>query len=403
MNKYVVKNFIMNDGTRSCQIIHTSLKPLVYPNLYLVSEIVNDKYTSSTKLAVAKIIIMLLNFFEKKNIDLEKVINDKCFLAREDIKDIITYMSKRKANGNIYEFNHREVSSGTKCYRVKIAFKYIKWLCEYLIGSEAHNDSQARLFLRMLNGYTPRKQIADTYYMGDGKAIDSTQKKVLFRYIGANSSSNIYSENVRKRNELIIILLYSLGMRKGELLNLRISDINFDKSTISIIRRHGDIFDTRVNQPVVKTLSRKMKVSEWVIGKVIEYIQTERRNYIGKKPHDFLIISHKGGKQAGLPMSVSSYEKTIQKIREHDPILKEFSGHSLRHTWNYEFSVKIENLNLSLNGLSTELIRSYAMGWTPYSQMSNVYNATYVREQANRILSLVQDRIQNELKELVNE
>ncbi|MDY0900057.1 hypothetical protein [Pantoea agglomerans] len=102
MNKYVIKSFIMNDGTRSCQIIHSSLKPVVYPNLYLVSEIVNDKYTASTRLAVAKVIIMLLDFFEKKNIDLEKVINDKCFLAREDIKDIITYMSKRKAKGNIY-------------------------------------------------------------------------------------------------------------------------------------------------------------------------------------------------------------------------------------------------------------------------------------------------------------
>lgn len=403
MNKYVVKSFIMNDGTRSCQITHSNLIPVVYPNLYLVSEMENEKYTSSTRLAVAKVITMLLNFFEKRKIDLEKVINEKCFLAKEDIKDIIEYMTKRKAKGNIYGLNNREVSSGAKCYRVKVAFRYIRWLCEYLIGSEAHIDSQAILFLRMLNGYTPRKKIADTYYMGDGKAIDSTQKKALFRYVGANSSSNIYSENVRKRNELIIILLYSLGIRKGELLNLRVSDVDFEKHTILIIKRHGDKFDCRVNQPVVKTLSRKMKVSEWVIGKIIEYIQTERKNYIGKKPHDFLIISHRGGKLAGLPMSVSSYEKTIQKIREHDPILKEFSGHSLRHTWNYEFSMKMENLKTSLNGLSSELIRSYAMGWSTNSQMSNVYNSTYVLKQANRILSLVQDSIQNELKGLVNE
>ncbi|MFP1891776.1 tyrosine-type recombinase/integrase [Lonsdalea quercina] len=403
MNKYIVKSFIMNDGTRSCQITHSNLVPVVYPNLYLVSEMVNEKYTFSTRLAVAKVITMLLDFFEKRKIDLEKAINDKCFLAKEDIKDIIKYMTKRKANGNIYGLNNREVSSGAKCYRIKVAFRYIRWLCEYLIGSEAHIDSQAIFFLRMLNGHTPRKKIADTYYMGDGKAIDSTQKKALFRYVGANSSSNIYSENVRKRNELIIILLYSLGIRKGELLNLRVSDVDFEKHTISIIKRHGDKFDCRVNQPVVKTSSRKMKVSEWVIGKIIDYIQTERRNYISKKPHDFLIISHRGGKLAGLPMSVSSYEKTIQKIREHNPILKEFSGHSLRHTWNYEFSMKIENLKTSLNGLSLELIRAYAMGWTTNSQMSNVYNSTYVLKQANRILSLVQDSIQNELKGLVNE
>lgn len=95
-----------------------------------------------------------------------------------------------------------------------------------------------------------------------------------------SSNKNIYSLRVRKRNELIIILLYSLGLRKGELLNIRVSDIKFEDNMISITRRHDDKYDGRVKQPLVKTLERDLKVSDWIINKIHDYITTDRREYI---------------------------------------------------------------------------------------------------------------------------
>ncbi|MCS5808167.1 hypothetical protein LNO89_13725 [Klebsiella pneumoniae subsp. pneumoniae] len=47
-------------------------------------------------------------------------------------------------------------------------------------------------------------------------------------------------------------------MRAGELLNLRIGDIDFAESTIAIRRRANDKTDSRVYQPLVKTCEREV-------------------------------------------------------------------------------------------------------------------------------------------------
>ena len=285
MKKYKIKSFIMKDGTRSCLLYDSEQKPLLYPNLYLENEVRRRNNTATTALAVAKSISILLWVLDRRNINLESAISDKRFLTREDIKNIVYCMSGKTTPENVININEkgRLVSSGTRFYRIKITISFISWLCEYLLGSKAYIDEEAKLFLRMLNGYCPKKKLDENFYTKRHKAIDECQKKALFKYVSVNSKDNIYSESVRKRNELIIILLYSLGLRKGELLNMRISDIDFSENGISIIRRHDDKFDSRVNQPVVKTLNRVMKVSDWIIGKIINYIKTDRRKSIGKK------------------------------------------------------------------------------------------------------------------------
>ncbi|MBV8875941.1 MAG: site-specific integrase [Metakosakonia sp.] len=405
MKKYLIKSFMMKDGTRSCLLYNGEQEPLLYPNLYLEDEVRRKRNTATTALAVAKSISILLVFLDQRGINIESAINEKRFLTREDIKSIIYYMSGKINSGNVVNINEKDrlVSSGTIFYRIKIAIRYITWLCEYLLGSKAYIDEKAKLFLRMLNGYCPKKKIDENFYTKRHKAIDERQKTALFKCVSVNSESNIYTKSVRKRNELIIILLYSLGLRKGELLNMRISDIDFSVNGISIIRRHDDKFDSRVNQPVVKTLNRVMKVSDWIMGKLINYIKTDRRNSIGKKQHDFLLVNHRGGKLSGLPMSIDAYEKTIQKIKEHDPLFKDFSGHALRHTWNHEFSLKLENIDSSLIKINPELIRSFAMGWSPNSQMAAIYNNKYYQEKMFKLLAIVQESIYTDLKGLVYE
>lgn len=403
MSNYKLNVFKLDDGSRICLLSDKEGRPLLYPNLYLEDEIRRVGKTATTNLTVAKIIRLLLSHLDQQGVSLVDSIINKRFLNRDQIKSIIDFMSIKRCDGNVVNIRGADkVSSGTRFYRVVVAFKYMTWLCKYILGDKTYTDSNAENFIRMLQGYKPKKKIDEDFYNKRVRALDDYQKKALFSYVSMNSNKNIYSLRVRKRNELIIILLYSLGLRKGELLNIRVGDIKFKDNIISIIRRHDDKYDSRVKQPLVKTLERDLKVSDWIINKIHNYITTDRREYIGKKQHDYLLISHKGCDLSGEPMSIDGYEKTIQKIRESDQILENFSGHALRHTWNNEFSLKLENSDSDLKLINPELIRCYAMGWSPASQMAATYDIKNIRKRMFQILAKVQASIYADVEGLIN-
>jgi integrase len=66
-------------------------------------------------------------------------------------------------------------------------------------------------------------------------------------------------------------------LRAGELLNLRIGDIDFAESTIAIRRRANDKTDPRVYQPLVKTCERKLIADTKLIYEISDYILNDRR------------------------------------------------------------------------------------------------------------------------------
>ncbi|WP_426720802.1 tyrosine-type recombinase/integrase [Enterobacter cloacae complex sp. 301C7] len=93
------------------------------------------------------------------------------------------------------------------------------------------------------------------------KSLDGNQINHLLEVIKCGAAFNPFGENLQIRNRLIILVLYSLGIRSGELLNIRISDINFSDSSLAIRRRADDKNDPRVKQPLVKTMERKLPLS----------------------------------------------------------------------------------------------------------------------------------------------
>lgn len=104
-------------------------------------------------------------------------------------------------------------------------------------------------------------------------------------------------------------------MRAGELLNLKVNDLNLRNNTLSIFRRHDCIEDRRLNQPLVKTGERIIPLSDELVMEIFDYIQT-CRSKITKKKHDFLFVTHSAGKTVGEPLSVSAYEKIISTIKK---------------------------------------------------------------------------------------
>ncbi len=63
------------------------------------------------------------------------------------------------------------------------------------------------------------------------------------------------------RNALLVRWFYELGLRRGEVLNVKIPDINFQSEELTVVRRADDPEDPRKDQPLVKTRDRKIPLS----------------------------------------------------------------------------------------------------------------------------------------------
>jgi hypothetical protein len=173
----------MEGGDRSCLLFQKNGFPLLYANIFINNEVRNNGCTVTTMKSVAKSLNIFLVFLGNKSINLEDRIIRKEFLSRDEIREIINHMSLKKNSGNVIDFskNDRIVSSGTKYYRIIVAFKYIKWLCEYLLGSNTYIDREAINFLNMLKAYNPKKRIADDFYTRKPKTLDDNQKDCIIQ------------------------------------------------------------------------------------------------------------------------------------------------------------------------------------------------------------------------------
>lgn len=392
---YSVRKTIFENGERYCVLINKkTLKPLFYPNMYLTANFRNKGLSINTIESNAKVLGLLQSFFDEKNMNIMERILGRKFLTSYEIDDLTQYLTKRHKVRKVVNINSNILKDYTKYSRLSTVANYLEWLCEYLIRYDYERREDISRFINSIRERRPRKQTDFDFYTKVQKSLSDSQIVKVFKCLQPESELNPFSKSVQSRNELIITMLYCLGIRAGELLNLRISDIDFEKKIIKIVRRHDDIFDDRLNQPLVKTLNRDLYFSDWLESKIYNYMTGERQKYSKKNKHDFLFICQGSLSKCGFPLTISAYEKMIMKIKRIDPALNDFSGHRLRHTWNYVFSKESSNLRKEGVSFEPEEIRSYLMGWSPNSGTVKFYNHKFNIEQSNLLMRKVQMKIE---------
>ena len=144
------------------------------------------------------------------------------------------------------------------------------------------------------------------------------KEKLLPKFIQYNEMEELL--NVSKngkfgdRNNLIIELLYDTGVRVSELVNIKISDIDFDNKKIRIMGKgsyerfafYGENGDIALKK----------------------YIDGLRIQLLDNKNSDFLILNKDGGKIT--PRGVA---KIIDSLIKNTSIKLKISPHTLRHTF----------------------------------------------------------------------
>ena len=270
---------------------------------------------------------------------------------------------------------------------------YIEWLAMRLVERESlHVDeSTIKRINRMSDGlraHRPQKTMKSR--VGARKGLTEVQQDALLKVVQPGSLSNPFSEELQIRNQLIVSLLFHLGLRAGELLSLRVPDFDFMKNTLLVARRHDNPRDVRTYQPVVKTLDRLIPLSGGLIKAVSDYILGPRRLFSAAKRHDYLLVVHQRGPFAGQPISLKGLDKVFQEIKQANPsLLMNLSPHILRHTANDRLSALMDK-----NGVNTaeeEKMRSYLMGWKEGSGTASTYTRRHIEHKAQKVALLLQE------------
>lgn len=394
----VQKTFVMESGERYCLLVDHVGQPLYYPNLYLTTQVRNRSLSFSAMESALSGISVLNKFLNERGEDIQLRFHERRFLDDSELdalKDFcqikfrsrtVDDTSKRILTINEFQLFDEKVSPDTEYARLSTISKYLKWMADQIM--ESFRDKETVLEIdRMEKTLLSRRPVKKNRNAEiDVKGISTEQVKLLFGLFHPESECNPFIDKaIKVRNRLIFLMLYYLGLRRGELLNIRIRDIDFSSNQLIIARRADEKDDPRRDQPLVKTLDRILPLKDSLAKEIHNYIIGARRTIENSNKNDFLFVTHKHGPTQGQPLSKSAYKKIINIVRKVSPALFKLTGHQLRHTWNEVFSEQMDSMDAPPSEEQQEKIRSYLMGWREGSGTAATYNKRFIRKKSNEV------------------
>lgn len=338
-------------------------------------------------LAAASNLTMLLRFLDSRDIDLEKRFLNKDFFKLHELDDLRDFAQCKQGKRPLIASSTPwlkdamidTVHNGTQHSRLTTFSNYLHWYAMHILKTtELEVVEQLNTMAQQIKKRRPSKKLRNSELQD--RSLSDVQLELLFEVIRPGSKLNPFSIDVQRRNRLMILLLFYLGIRGGELLNIRIQDIDFSTNRVRIVRRADERADSRTNEPNTKTRERILPLAESLVQKLHSYIIQDRRKVRNAKKNDYLFVTYKSGPTVGNPISKAGYHKIFSVVRTVSPQLYAATGHSLRHTWNRKFSEKMDAMDEKVGEERQEQLRSYLMGWRDGSGTSATYNKRFIRQ-----------------------
>lgn len=361
--------------------------PVYYPTLFLTTQIRNRGDAFSTMLAAASNLVMLLRFVDSRGINLEQRFLSKDFFKPHELDDLRDFAQRKQGKKPLMASSTPwladamtdTVDNGTQHSRLTTFANYLRWYAMHILKTaELEVVEQINAMAQQLKKRRPSRKSRSSELQD--RSLNDVQLDSLFEVIRPGSESNPFSIDVQRRNRLMILLLFYLGIRGGELLNIRIQDVDFSTNRIRIVRRADERADSRTNQPNAKTRERLLPLAESLVQELHSYIIQDRRKVRNAKKNDYLFVTYKLGPTIGNPISKGGYHKIFSVVRAVSPQLHAATGHSLRHTWNRKFSERMDAMNEKVSEERQEQLRSYLMGWRDGSGTAATYNKRFIQQ-----------------------
>jgi integrase len=414
---YRVKLLKLTTGERFPLLLNGDGEPLFAPTVYALTELRARNQATNTISAVFRAIQVLYLFLDKRGLDLSSRLSSGQLFSLGEVEDLVRFsrlpverleallpeacgnrdqqevLSSEKARMRLRLDISDEVSPAFAGTRMRYIRGYLEWLVSDLLSRQSLEEEVSKTLRASLQ----RVVSAITARIPKGGSEKSVQQReglpsevvsALIRVVSPQSPDNPWKgEYSRHRNELIVHWFYYLGLRRGELLGIRVQDVDFRKGTVTIHRRADDALDPRTNQPQSKTKAREMPLGEGLRCLTYGYVMNHRSALKGARKHDFLFCADVTGK----PMSLPTVNKMFKVLRTKCPSLPDsLCPHVMRHTWNDRFSDEMDKHRASEE--SEKKLRSYLMGWSETSGTAATYTRRHTRKKAQEVSLKMQEQ-----------
>lgn len=416
INPYLIQQVVLSSGERLPFLCSRATGlPLFEPTVYALASLRSANLSSATIHQALRAVMVLQLVLDDLAINLTQRLQDGRLLELGEIQElvrqcryplesivaaqdrgakskVVPLLSKhgRKASGSEASL----VDSDTAAIRLMYVHRYLKWrTTDHALRMGASNPLRASfleaagLSLDALHGTFPRASARTAHDEREGLADDHLS--MLLGAIEPESEANPWTgAHPKARNELIVRWLLELGIRRGELLGVRISDINFQTNEVLIARRADDGADPRKHQPNTKTNARLLPLGERLSRLTRSYVQGPRRATKGARKHDYLFVANGTGR----PLTQAAVNKVFEVLRARVPDLPQnLSPHVLRHTWNDEFSKLMDETKVSEE--REKQMRSRLMGWSDTSETAATYTRRHTRRKAKEASIALQRKL----------
>lgn len=217
------------------------------------------------------------------------------------------------------------------------------------------------------------------------KGLEPKEIQQLLDVAEPRHPDNPFRQRLRQRNALILKLFHETGIRRGELLKLRVEDLlsdDDDNCFVRIHRRPDDPTDTRATEPGQKTDNRILAIHTSLYEALIRYVREERRPKRQGRPmkltHTFLFVSERGA-----PLAEAEINYLLARLaRQCFGDRVKVHPHLLRNTFCNEFidyCTTVEKLDEQ--GAKDRL--RVLCGWTASSAMPERYTRKRIQREAN--------------------
>lgn len=389
--------------------------PLFSPTLFAVTELRMRNLASNTIGNALRSLQLFVSFLERERIDLIERFSAGGVLKLHEIEALVqacrrpleaisdaggsgrrddesaNLRSLEGARSRLRNEAPTIVNAAVTATRLQCVRDYVRWLAELQLDRRATSLNQRSelraavdAFALALEARMPSGGVSE---VREGLAPHHRQR--LREVTRPDSPENPWADgHTRSRNAVMIDWLYDLGLRRGELLSVRCSDVDFRRGVVTISRRHDDPGDPRRNQPVVKTRGRELPLSAANLDATRHYVINVRNSLPGARLHEYLFVAT----DTGAPLSMPALAKIFRVLRSTIADLPDdLSPHVLRHTWNDRFSEEMDQNKVPED--TERKARSYLMGWSETSGTAGTYTRRHVREQAKLVSLELQEKM----------
>lgn len=416
--RYAVRLILLESGERLpmlCQ--RDSGMPLFEPTLYALTELRARNRSSATIEQALRSVMLLYMTLDHLGIDLDERLSQGRILDLGEIEEValscrssldslrrveVRSEAHRERVGALESFRMRAgpmgqdaaVDPATVAIRMRYIRSYLIWRAtDQLLkwrpthGSHAGLLNASKLLSNAIAERTLSPRGRNAQRQREGMPAESLTH--LIAVIDPASSANPWTgSHARERNALMLRWFLGLGVRRGELLGVRISDINFQSHEVLIARRADAPDDPRKFQPNTKTNDRLLALDDDLAYQTRQYITGRRRAVRGARQHEYLFVAN----GSGAPLTLDALNKVFVGLRKKCPDLpSDLTPHMLRHTWNDLFSDLMDKQKIPEE--TEKRMRSRLMGWVPTSTAAETYTRRHVRRKANVALLEMQKRL----------